>query len=242
MAKDEEPAESGPSTLVACSTCREQIQRGAKKCKTCDSYQDWRRFLNMSSSVLALLVALVSVLSFATPIAVNMLRKDGSNLTITLQAVQARNIYFLASNSGNRPGGIGDAQLRLHYGSTTLRIPLYRTGEPPFIMPGASRQIFYTLSDAQRQTIFTLLVQQVDLTDPPPSAPPRRDISGRARFTIEAIEFDGTRRSFASEMPYDQLNRALAYMDPRCQNAAERLQGGRLSQADSMFLQTNCVP
>lgn len=198
MPQDEVSTENQQSATISCSTCREQIQSGAKKCRVCDSYQDWRRFLNMSSSVLALLVALVSVLSFAAPIAVNMLRKDGSNITITLQAVQGRRVYFMASNSGNRPGGVGDAKLTVQYGDHIENFDLYRTGEPPFIMPGASRQISYTLSNHQQQSI--------ENSEPRPR--------NQTRFAIEAIEFDGARRTYTSDMSYEQLLSALEYRDP----------------------------
>lgn len=51
-----------------CRACRSPIHAEANKCVACGSAQDWTRFVALSSSVLALAVALVSVLTFALPI------------------------------------------------------------------------------------------------------------------------------------------------------------------------------
>jgi len=220
---------------LACLTCKEPIREGAKKCKTCDSYQDWRRHLQISSSVLALLVALVSVLSFAAPIAADLMQEDGSKATISLQTVQGGNVYFMASNAGNRPAGVGNATLTVRYGNETTRLPLYRTGEPPFIPPGGSQQLAYTLSEDQRQMIPSMFVRQRNL-----KGGSKPDTSGEVRLIVEAIEFDGVKRVNESSIGLDELLAGLAYMDPRCSNAQARLQSGRLSQAESQFIQANC--
>lgn len=221
-------------TEAFCSTCREPIHPRAKKCKTCDSYQDWRRHLSMSSSVLALLVALVSVLSFAVPMAVELFRKDGSNIAIALQEMQGSNIYFMASNSGNRPGAIGDGAINIRYGTDRRTIPLSRVDSPPVIMPGTSQQVSFMLADAYKRQIPQIVAEQFDrrtLRSP-------RD--GTATFVIQAIEFDGRRHSFVHEISFDRLHASVTYVDPRCSNARERLQAGGLSQAESAFLQANC--
>ena len=51
-----------------CTTCGEEIANSARKCIHCDTYQDWRRYLTFSSTVLALLVALLSVATVAGPV------------------------------------------------------------------------------------------------------------------------------------------------------------------------------
>lgn len=51
-----------------CRVCGEDIKASAQKCIRCDSYQDWRGRLGLSSTVLALLVALISVITNGVPI------------------------------------------------------------------------------------------------------------------------------------------------------------------------------
>ena len=51
-----------------CRMCYALMPISARKCTVCQSYQDWQRYLSGSSVVLSLLVALVSVLTFALPI------------------------------------------------------------------------------------------------------------------------------------------------------------------------------
>src|SRR5258708_30177036 len=64
-----EIAEKAKHPGSRCVTCREKIERGAKICIRCNQFQDWRRFFGLSSTILSLLVALVSVLSIAIPAA-----------------------------------------------------------------------------------------------------------------------------------------------------------------------------
>ena len=219
-----------------CSTCREPIHPRARKCKTCDSYQDWRRHLSMSASVLALLVALVSVLSFAIPTMAEFLKEDGSNVSIAYQGMLRGNIYFMVSNSGNRPGAIGDGGINISYGTDRRVIPLSRAEAPPVIMPGTSQQVSFVLADVYRRQIPQVFAEQFDART---GTSPR---GGTAVFVIQAIEFDGRRHSYVHEVGFDELHSAVTSVDPRCLNARERLQAGGLSQAESAFLQANCAP
>src|SRR5258708_28682650 len=67
-----EIAEKAKHPGSRCVTCREKIERGAKICIRCNQFQDWRRFFGLSSTILSLLVALVSVLSIAIPAVLNL--------------------------------------------------------------------------------------------------------------------------------------------------------------------------
>jgi hypothetical protein len=53
--------------MKPCALCGMEIPLGALKCSHCDSFQDWRKHLPFSSTVLSLLVALLSVLTVAAP-------------------------------------------------------------------------------------------------------------------------------------------------------------------------------
>ena len=78
---------------------------GARKCIHCDSFQDWRRHLNISSTVLALMIALISVISLSYPIFRELWISDDSEIHLNFIRVKSDStLQFLASNSGNRPG------------------------------------------------------------------------------------------------------------------------------------------
>jgi hypothetical protein len=92
-----------------CTTCGEVIADSARKCIHCDAYQDWRRYLAFSSTVLALLVALLSVATVAGPVFHDLLTTKDSDLVGSFQGFSDDGAVFVVSNSGNRPGTVGEA-------------------------------------------------------------------------------------------------------------------------------------
>ena len=86
-----------------CDTCREPIRADALKCIKCDSYRDWRRFLPASASTLALVIALISVISSLGPGILRMIEGERSALTVSYVAPMNDGILLLASNPGTRP-------------------------------------------------------------------------------------------------------------------------------------------
>lgn len=91
---------------IDCSTCREPIRPGARKCTKCDSFQDWRRFLSVGTSALALIIALVSVTSALGPSIIRMFQGEQSDLAILYVASVGDELLLLASNRGTRPAVI----------------------------------------------------------------------------------------------------------------------------------------
>ena len=99
---------------TTCRACGNKIPLGARKCARCDSFQDWRRFLGFSTTVLALLVAFASVLTVAVPVIKNALTKHEASVygAIGYTSVERMDssagpsdvvmIIVLLSNSGDR--------------------------------------------------------------------------------------------------------------------------------------------
>lgn len=87
-----------------CKQCREPIDAGAKLCRSCHSYQDWRGYLPVSSSVLALLVALVTVATAAIPVLTKALHRPHSRVVVSSPVVQGETVYFAVSNIGDAAG------------------------------------------------------------------------------------------------------------------------------------------
>jgi hypothetical protein len=97
-----------------CTTCLEPIWIGAKKCTHCDSYQDWRGFFSFSSTVLALMVSLVTVLGAFLPIIINLARPRDSNLQLAQSPIfEGGHLYVLATNKGIRDGVVEFATLTI---------------------------------------------------------------------------------------------------------------------------------
>lgn len=110
-----------------CTTCGEEIAQSARKCIHCDSFQDWRRYLAFSSTVLALLVALLSVATVAAPVFRDLLTTKDSELVASFQGFNSDDeAVFVVSNSGNRPGTVGEALLFVTSSETPQRFHLYR--------------------------------------------------------------------------------------------------------------------
>lgn len=65
-----------------CRECAERIPLDAKICGECKSYQDWRRFLPFSTTVLALLTALIAVIGATAPQLKKLIEKQDSDLSV----------------------------------------------------------------------------------------------------------------------------------------------------------------
>jgi hypothetical protein len=108
--------------LKLCKVCAEPIKKTARVCIHCNNYQDWRAELNVSSTVLSLLVALVSVLTAAVPALMTATTPRDSHLSFSDQGTTENLISLLVTNSGTRPG--------------TVRYPIFlSTEEGPYKDP-----------------------------------------------------------------------------------------------------------
>lgn len=108
-----------------CVACESNILINGYICKICGTYQDWHKHLSSSSTLLALVIALISVSSFAIPqikkralpyadIKTSPLDIDNSRIRHPLDAETLKKIgnkppilYFLATNYGERPWVVG---------------------------------------------------------------------------------------------------------------------------------------
>ena len=81
------PVDKPAEIMVPCRVCREPIRQGAKKCIHCDSMLDWRGWLGISETALALLVALVSVVGATGPRIVELFTPKASKLEVNIRQV-----------------------------------------------------------------------------------------------------------------------------------------------------------
>jgi len=141
------PPREEEQTTTTCRQCLSKIPLGARVCVNCGSAQDWRAQISLSSTVLALVVALVSVLSATLPeiskvifpfsdIHVSLL---GMGVSEWAQPDRPPELQVLATNHGQRPGVI-TALAELHHGAAEL--PMHTT--PVIVPPQESRLLVFT--------------------------------------------------------------------------------------------------
>ncbi|WP_127749604.1 hypothetical protein [Parasedimentitalea marina] len=90
-----------------CIECKHVIPAGALKCKECNSFQDWRRFLALSSTTLSLIVALLSVSGIVVPLLIETLSEKKAVLASKVVSIGDVNITVLVANSGTLDGYVG---------------------------------------------------------------------------------------------------------------------------------------
>lgn len=125
---------SSDEKLKSCRTCGEMIKSVAKKCPHCNSFQDWRRIMNVSNTFLALLVALLTIFSVIRPIVRELTKDEKSDLifsvkNFTFERVDKTDsaimeLEVLAVNRGELPGFVSNALIKVTF-SDTLHLTFF---------------------------------------------------------------------------------------------------------------------
>lgn len=176
-----------------CGACGAEMPTNVRYCGHCNSWQDWRGHIHLSSTVLSLLIALISVTSIAVPWLKDSLRQDGSYIRATVVrtgdlAGQPFDVQVLVANTGNRPGTLGNFYFRKKGDAAwqTMDIPGYWM--PPksieIVQPGSSGFVYLSrMKDTGEIEVAKSLPKEFEVK-------------------LEVIEFDTSRRelvlSFAS--------------------------------------------
>lgn len=122
--------------------CLEPIASGARKCIHCGSYQNWRRFLNVGTGMLSLMVALVSVLTVAVPVFKSALTVQQPEMHYSFLRYRSRTMEVICSNLGQRPGILKRVTLNvLEEGRESELFPVDLTWEvsDPIVRPQESK-------------------------------------------------------------------------------------------------------
>lgn len=140
----------GDQETKSCRQCATDIRRDANYCTVCKSFQNWRRYLTVSGTVLPLLIALITV---STPF-VQAFDRPHSNLSITQatgqfetneegQPQKSYGLYATISNLGDKPALIaGIERIKLADG---FELQLSLKFEDTFHESGTKRVKFSTL-------------------------------------------------------------------------------------------------
>lgn len=144
--RDKEQREAA-SSAKACVECGSAIPLLAKKCKECDSYQDFRRYTALSSTVLGLLVALVSVLSLGLPPVIRLLSSKMHESDIYAAVVETTSrteMAFFVSNVGSGPGAVRNVHVWKDGLDSTMLI-LMPVGGSPVLGPNEAKVVVFKL-------------------------------------------------------------------------------------------------
>jgi hypothetical protein len=128
---------------MLCRQCKNEIPDGAKLCSQCDSYQDWRGILPISSTALALLVALVTAISSALPVLSSYFHVPAAEIEFSSPIIQDETVSVIASNVGDRPGTLYGATLH----SRVMRdIPVKLVDPSSAFIPVGSKQVVFKIN------------------------------------------------------------------------------------------------
>jgi hypothetical protein len=131
-----------PPGTKRCKICKEPINSEARKCIHCQSDQGWRSRLSVSTAMMSLLVALVSVLTVAIPVIKTLVTPENSELVFAPQGATAETISVLVSNKGIRAGSVRSGAVVLDDGALLiLHIYGMAKNEPKIIEPGKTELI-----------------------------------------------------------------------------------------------------
>lgn len=69
---------------MKCVACKTEIDDDAYKCKSCGTFQNWRRYVAFGNTLFALLVALVSVSIVLLPVLIKIFTSDRADIRVTV--------------------------------------------------------------------------------------------------------------------------------------------------------------
>lgn len=132
------------AAVKPCRQCAEEISFAAKLCRHCGSHQDWRGYLNLSSTVLALLIALITVATSAVTPLLSVLHAPRSEVVASNPVFHGETLSIVATNLGDRAGVIGRARLESDRLGGQADLALTKA-EEAFVRPRV-RQVLFAIA------------------------------------------------------------------------------------------------
>lgn len=127
-----------------CRDCRQVVPSGARVCPNCKAFQDWRRFVAIGQTNLALLTAIISVATTFFTVAIPFLKQQGYQIELFLVSTSETQLSVVVRNTGNegvllslrdlRIGRIGNSDL-----SNSFQVKLDHDGA--YLQPGKEEKL-----------------------------------------------------------------------------------------------------
>ena len=206
------------SDRVQCPVCREPIARGARKCINCGADLDWRRYFGLGNTTLALLTALVAVVSASAPEFVKILTPKVSNLSAHYVGINAAGsaLSLFVENSGREAGAIEQIDLdwSINKGGFEVGVTLPMPGSGAIFFGGGKtegvnvklddpRSRPHSASSNSSQLFHSAFIQAQKQS---------ATISGYCSIVPEFTNSDGSRVNPPVDIPCAE---AMAYLDRR---------------------------
>lgn len=159
------------SSTKNCTQCCLPIPQEAKICTHCQSHQDWRGLFSISNTVLALLTALVSVLSVAIPNLYGLLHTPKSDMAAPMVSLDGTTVRVLVNNRGDAAGVFVRAEVRSEYlaGATKVRL---RDDARAVISPGTNLLMFDIVPLLTQDQSYRNSIEMIELALQQKNAPP----------------------------------------------------------------------
>lgn len=148
---EEKQEQSGPAIKreTTCPVCKHELPAGARYCVACKHDLSWRRHLNIGTTTLALLTALLAVAGSAIDSIKKAVEPNDSKIDVQFLAVATDGVTgsFLVSNTGKRTGALHYAYLTLTSPADDFRITVMFTRDdllPIYLKPGFSEEVRLT--------------------------------------------------------------------------------------------------
>ena len=149
-----------------CKVCKEEILTGASRCRFCQCFQDWRRFVDFNVPALALVVSLVSIVSFLVPILRDMFVRKKSDIIVKFIEADDGFAYFLASNAGELPGSVGPAIFHYSNHDEPWRFRLNIQDFSGYVGPGQSTKIKISFARVRTGLVRSIFDERDELDRP----------------------------------------------------------------------------
>lgn len=188
------PVSVAHPTTKTCKHCAAHIPLGARLCKECKSYQDWRGWLPISQTTLALVVALVSVLTAAAPTVQELITEKNSRLSMNYIGTSNGEVLMATTNAGNRPGTVLEGKIYVGItgnDSGKMTYPLQVKGERS-VAPGALRTTALIMTVPQPE-------MEADL------AKVKERLTFECSILASAVQFNGQRLDVRFDKPCKEL-------------------------------------
>ena len=113
--------------MAKCKVCREELKEKSNYCISCNNYQDWRRHFHFSNTLIALLIALISVDTTSYPVMKSIFKSKTSNAKVSITKIGpiigeygGIGVTYALSNSGAMPASItfGNLSIELNNNKT----------------------------------------------------------------------------------------------------------------------------
>jgi hypothetical protein len=211
----------GPNETL-CTQCRLSIPDGARVCTHCSSRQDWRGYLGLSSTIIALLVALVSVATTAAPVISKQFGLARSRLNVGVPVIRNGQIQVAITNTGDAPGSIRSVLLVSRYLPTVQTRIDVADAEDAFLPPGSKFVKFNVRLAMSPEKARATMTQLIDKRPQP-------------RLLLTVIGSDGREQDVIRNIPVLELVSLLSQHWERCFELRERTeQNGCDSIAERM--------